>query len=502
MKKLLFLATVGILSVNLAWAQSNRVVFGPLVGDDAGVLTVSAGDEIELEMWVRTDPDNPVPIVGISHALMSEDALISVRSGVELDPLFSPPNWEMVFVDGPFVHNPDDNFPIPEDHTCEIQNALWVVFQPPVGDPLDTQGEWVYYGAFLMTVNPAAPGGDTYYPFSEGWYPHSEQGTSWAFDNPPGGEVVPEQDYAGLEFPPLINKVIIGPRVGDNAGVLTVLNDQDIEVEIWVNTDAENPAAVYGVQHGLLSEDAIIAARNGVSLDPIYDMPNWEEVWVDGPYTHNPEDDFPIPEDHTCEMQRANYIVFNPPVGDPLDTQGDWDYYGSFLMTTNTGVPIEETYYPFSMGWYPETGEGTYWTFEDPPGSQLVPDQEYGGLFFTIEGCEYIPCDCDHNNVPLELVDILAMIGMYRGVIAPAYTCPCPPHGVEFVPEGDPSGNCVALELDDVVTEIGAYRGWIPVSGCADCPGSLWIMPNGEPNPMVVPYLESRVKPSGGAAAE
>lgn len=502
MKKLLLSTLIVVVSINLAWAQSNRIVFGPLEGDDAGVLTVSAGDEIELEMWVRTDPDNPVPIVGISHALMSEDVLISVRSGVEIDPLFSPPNWEMVFVDGPFVHNPDDNHPIPEGHTCEIQNALYVVFQPPVGDPLDTQGEWVYYGAFLMTVNPAAPGGDTYYPFSEGWYPHSGQGTSWAFDNPPGGEVEPEQDYAGLEFPPLINKVIIGPREGDNAGVLTVLNDQDIEVEIWVNSDPENPAPVYGVQHGLISEDAIIAARNGVALDPIYDMPNWEEVWVDGPFTHNPEDNFPIPEDHTCEMQRANYTVFNPPVGDPLDTQGDWDYYGSFLMATNTGVPIEETYYPFSMGWYPETGEGTHWSFEDPPGGQLVPDQEYGGLFFTIEGCEYIPGDCDHNTVPLELVDILAIVGMYRGAIAPIYTCPCPPHGVEFIPEGDPNGNCVALELDDVVTEIGAYRGWIPVSGCADCPGSLWLMPNGEPNPMVVPYLESKVKRGEETTAE
>lgn len=493
MKRLLLSALIVIVFINLASAQSNRIVFGPLEGDDAGVMPVRGGDDIELEMWVRTDPDNPTPVVGIGHGLISEDAIVVNRNGVELNPLYDMPNWEMVFVDGPFVHNPDDPNPIPQGHTCEVQNALYVIFQPPVGDPLDTQGEWDYYGAFLMTVNTGIPG-DTYYPFSVGWYPHSGQGTSWAFDNPPGGEVEPEQDYGGLDIPPLINKIIFGPREGDDAGVLTVLNDQDIEIDIWVQSDADNPAPVYGVQHGLISEDAIIAARNGVILDPIYDMPNWEEAWVDGPFTHDPEDNFPIPEEHTCEMQRASYVVFNPPVGDPLDTQGDWDYYGSFLMSTNTGIPIDETYYPFSAGWYPETGEGTQWSFEDPPGGQIAPDQAFGGLFFTLEGCDYVPGDCDHNTIPLELVDILAIVGLYRGTIEPIFTCPCPPHGVEFVPEGDPNGNCVALELDDVVTEIGAYRGMGPVSSCADCPGLRRLAPEGGATRQAVPSLKSKVR--------
>ncbi len=502
MRRFLVSAIIVTISINLALAQSNRIVFGPLVGDDAGVITVRGGDALELEMWVRTDPGNPAPFIGIAHGLLSEDAIISERNGAVIDPLFGMPNWEMVFVDGPFVHNPNDAVPIPEGYTSEVQNALFVIFQPPVGDPLDTQGEWVYYGSFLVTVNPGAPGGDIYYPFSEGWYPHSGEGTSWAFETPPGGNVVPEQDYAGLDFPPLINKVIIGPREGDDAGVLTVLNDQDIEIDIWVQSDPENPGPIYGVQHGLISDDVIIAARNGVVLDPIYDMPDWEEVWVDGPFTHNPDDDFPIPEGFTCEMQGASYTVFNPPVGDPLDTQGDWDYYGSFLMTTNTGVPIEETYYPFSMGWYPENGEGTHWSFEDPPGGQIIPDQSYGGLFFTLEGCEYVPGDCDHNSVPLELTDILAIIGMYRGQILPIYTCPCPPHGIEFLAEGDPNGNCTALELDDVVIEIGAYRGDVTVSGCEDCPGSIWLGPEGQESGEAAPSLKTRVKTGEGSTAE
>lgn len=497
MKKILISAVLVFISISLAWGQSNRIVFGPLEGDDAGVLEVSGGDELELEMWVRTDPENPAPVEGIAHGLLTEDAFISERNGVVLDPLFDVPNWGMVFIDGPFVHDPGDTYPIPEGHTCEMQNAIYELFEPPDGDPLDTQGEWVYYGSFLVTVNPAAPGGDTFYPFSRGWYPHSNQGTKWAFSNPPGGDVVPEQDYAGLYFPPLINKIIIGPRAGDEAGVLTVLNGQDIEFEIWVQSDPANPAPIHGVRHGVISDNAFIAARNGVVLDPPYDMPNWEEAWVDGPFSHNPEDNFPIPEDHTCEMQGANYTVFDPPVGDPLDTQGDWDYYGSFLMTTNTGVQIDETYYPFSEGWYPETGEGTQWLFEDPPGGQIVPEQAYGGLFFTIEGCEYVPGDCDHNTVPLEIVDILAMIGLYRGTISPIYTCACPPHGLEFVPEADPNGNCVAMELNDVIIEIGAYRGNVNVSSCADCPGTLRLGPDGAEGTQAVPSLKSKVKNSG-----
>jgi hypothetical protein len=89
------------------------------------------------------------------------------------------------------------------------------------------------------------------------------------------------------------------------------------------------------------------------------------------------------------------------------------------------------------------------------------------------QDCVYIPGDCDHNGTPLELSDVIAMIGLYRGSIAPPYTCNCPPHGSDFAAGADPNGNCVAFELADVVTEIGAYRGSVTASGCVDCPGSL-----------------------------
>ncbi len=88
--------------------------------------------------------------------------------------------------------------------------------------------------------------------------------------------------------------------------------------------------------------------------------------------------------------------------------------------------------------------------------------------------CEYVPGDVDHNDVPLELVDVVTMIGNYWGSLAPAYICNCgvDPPGPEFAATADPNGNCVANELTDVVTEIAAYRGSADVSGCPDCPGS------------------------------
>ena len=86
-------------------------------------------------------------------------------------------------------------------------------------------------------------------------------------------------------------------------------------------------------------------------------------------------------------------------------------------------------------------------------------------------GCEYIPGDCNCNESPLELDDVLTMIGYYRGTVSPCFTCACPPHGDYFAATADPNGNCVAYELADVQQMICAYRGTCEVYGCCDCPG-------------------------------
>jgi hypothetical protein len=95
--------------------------------------------------------------------------------------------------------------------------------------------------------------------------------------------------------------------------------------------------------------------------------------------------------------------------------------------------------------------------------------------------CAYSPGDVNSNGTPLELADVVTMIGNYRGSSEPAYTCDCgvDPPGPEYAATADPNGNCVPLELGDVVTEIGAYRGSAEASGCPDCPGSLRLLPGG-----------------------
>ena len=128
-----------------------------------------------------------------------------------------------------------------------------------------------------------------------------------------------------------------------------------------------------------------------------------------------------------------------------------------------------------------------------------TPNSWTTDVSFCINGilhppCDYIPGDCNYNGNPLELEDVIAMIGMYRGSLMPPYECYCPPHGDNFTPTADPNGNCVANELGDVVMEIAAYRGLDTASGCADCPGSDRLLPGGDNQPMLVPSLKSKTK--------
>ena len=268
------------------------------------------------------------------------------------------------------------------------------------------------------------------------------------------------------------NKIVFGPLEGDDAGVLTVHNGENIGIELWVRTDPDNPAHIVGISHGLTSENVVIAVRNAMDPEPEYDMPPWEQFWIDGPFVHNPEDNFPIPPGWTCEMQAATCCWMPPHI--PLDTQGEWDLYGTWLMVANTEIPVEQTYYPFMEGWYPHSRQGTAWSFETPPGGSVVPENDYCGLYFEPDTCIYIPGDVNRNGVPLELSDVSAMIASYRDIVEPYYLCECSedPPIFDFAATADPNGNCVANELTDVVTEIAAYRGLWDVSGCPDCPGS------------------------------
>ena len=206
MKNLIRIMMIISLLVSSAVAQDfNKVVFGPLEGDSAGVLTVHSGEDIEIEMWIHVDPENPGCILGMAHGLMTEDAIIAERNGAVVDPYYDEPHWVSVWVDGPFINNPDDYYPIPEGHTVEMLVAIASIFGCDSVLHILPDTGWVYYASFLMVCNDNVPIGETYNPFSMGWYPHSGQATRWYYGNPPGGSVVPEQSYCGLYFEPVTN---------------------------------------------------------------------------------------------------------------------------------------------------------------------------------------------------------------------------------------------------------------------------------------------------------
>ena len=198
MKKLLLLALVTIFTFSLASAQGlNKIVFGPLVGDGAGQIMAANGMSIDVEQWVRTDPANDSAIAGVATGMMYPDWFIAALENdkVTVEAPFSPPLWESNFLDGPFAFADTSNYPIPEGHTAWMHGALLEVLNPPVGDPMDTGGEWVLFSTWHMLINTGIEPEDSLYcEMVAGWYPHSNQSTKWAFVG--GGSVVPEQDYA------------------------------------------------------------------------------------------------------------------------------------------------------------------------------------------------------------------------------------------------------------------------------------------------------------------
>ena len=134
-----------------------------------------------------------------------------------------------------------------------------------------------------------------------------------------------------------------------------------------------------------------------------------------------------------------------------------------------------------------------------------APDIYCSDVFtFTVtehpSDCVYLPGDCNHNGIPLELPDIMAMIGMYRGTVEPPYTCICPPHGDDFAAEADPNGNCIPFELGDIIIEIAAYRGLGIAWGCEDCSG-LRRLP-AEDAPLVIPSLKTKATRMPGSASQ
>jgi hypothetical protein len=143
-------------------AQLVDIVFGPLDGEQAGILYVDTNQAIEVDIWIRTAPG--ISIVGFTISLASDNDYICSRDGGELSDYFYY-NWD----DVAFLYPYDDGV-----HTNQTIIGVCCLGAPDYEDGIHTEGEWFWMGAFWMTTVDNAPSGIPLCDaFIEGWDPNA-----------------------------------------------------------------------------------------------------------------------------------------------------------------------------------------------------------------------------------------------------------------------------------------------------------------------------------------
>jgi hypothetical protein len=192
MRKLIATIMLIFLAYTPVSAQLVEAVFGPLVGDSAGILYADMNQTIDLDLWLRTAPG--ISIVALHNPLSSKDEYIpnDSREGGELcDKLQS---WD----DAAFlIPNPD-----PEHSGYTSQSLIGVCALMGFcedDESIDTDGEWWWIASFTMTT---VAGGATGVPlcdaFIEGYHPDFH---NMVFVDVFAGEIDPsdvELDFACL----------------------------------------------------------------------------------------------------------------------------------------------------------------------------------------------------------------------------------------------------------------------------------------------------------------
>jgi hypothetical protein len=147
-------------------AQQVEMVFGPLDGDNAGILYADTSQAIEVDLWMRTSPG--ISIVVFHIPLSSKDQYIrsDSREGGEYCELLH--TWDDVTFLSP---NPD---PMHGGYTN--QSFLGIEFiEPDCDNGIITEGEWWWIASFRMTTVGDAP---TAIPLCdaliEGYHPDQE----------------------------------------------------------------------------------------------------------------------------------------------------------------------------------------------------------------------------------------------------------------------------------------------------------------------------------------
>ncbi len=143
-----------ILAILIAYApvsaQLVEIVFGPLDGDDAGILYADTNQTIDVDLWMRTAPG--IRIIYINFPLSSGDEYIrnDSREGGEYCELLH--TWDDV---GFLSPNPD---PLHSGYTNQSLLAIESLTNG-CDNPIGTEGEWWWIASFRMTTVDNAPTG-------------------------------------------------------------------------------------------------------------------------------------------------------------------------------------------------------------------------------------------------------------------------------------------------------------------------------------------------------
>jgi hypothetical protein len=172
MKKLLLLTLAVTLTFSLASAQ-NKIVFGPLAGDDAGQIIATNGAAITVPVFIRTAPG--IDVVGLHIPLSSNNAYVASRDGgAFLYPLL-PGVWDDV---GFLPPNADGAHPGYTNQS--ILGVKDLIGDPSPEDGIQTEGAWWQVAEFHMTTTVGNPFDVPYCDaFLEGTQPENG-GMVWA----------------------------------------------------------------------------------------------------------------------------------------------------------------------------------------------------------------------------------------------------------------------------------------------------------------------------------
>jgi hypothetical protein len=145
MREILSIVAILIFTATMTEAQTTRIVFGPLEGDSAGVITAGPEEEIVVDVWARTPAGTN--IVGLMLPLSSNDNYIMSESRVGGE-LFDPLTlWDD-------IDFPDYSMdPSNDGYTCQPIMGVKDFFQNPSPDNgINTDGEWWKIADYRMTT--------------------------------------------------------------------------------------------------------------------------------------------------------------------------------------------------------------------------------------------------------------------------------------------------------------------------------------------------------------